>query len=89
MKIFNTVARSYKINWRTDIWFNLILQRKDIIKIKLLVVNAEVTKVSEICIAIFKFFECKFMVFITLNPSGQTRLIFKINVKLKAWKRFV
>ena len=58
LKIFNTVARSYKINWRTErtktrgsiIWF-------DIIKIKLLVVNSAVTEVNElknICIAIFK-----------------------------------
>ena len=32
----------------------------------------------------FKFFECKFLTHLTLNPSGKTRLIFKINVKPKA-----
>ena len=31
----------------------------------------------------FRFFECKFFTFITLNPCGRTRLIFKINVKTK------
>ena len=36
----------------------------------------------------FRFFECKFFTFITLNDSGRTRLIFKINVKMKAWERF-
>ena len=89
LKIFNTVARSYKINWTTERTKTCgsICFCKDIVKIKLLVVNSAVTEVSElknICIAIFKFFECKILTFITLNPSCKTRLIFKINVKSKA-----
>ena len=68
-------------------WLKLVFQRQDIIKIKLVVANSAVTEFSEwknIWIAIFKFFECKFLTFITLNPSGKTRLSFKINVKSKA-----
>ena len=66
-----------------------VFAKINIIKIKLLVVNSAVTEVNElknICIAIFRltFFECNFLTFITLNPSGKTRLIFKVNVKSKA-----
>ena len=58
LKIFDTVARSYKINWRTERTKTCgsICFCKDIIKIKLLVVNSAVTEVNEwknLCIAIF------------------------------------
>ena len=52
--------------------------------------NSAVTEVNElknICIAIFRltFKIFRMQIFdITLTPSGKTRLIFKINVKLKA-----
>ena len=50
LKIFNTVARSYKINWRTERTKTCgsICLCKDIIKIKLLVVNSAVTEVNEL-----------------------------------------
>ena len=59
MKIFNAVARSYKINWRTERTKTCgsICFCKDIIKVKLVVVNSEVTEVNElknICMAIFR-----------------------------------
>ena len=56
----------------------------------LLVVNSAVTEVSElknICIAIFKFFECKFLTFITLNPSAKTRSIFKTKCQIESMKK--
>ena len=30
----------------------------------------------------------EFFTFVTLNPSGRARLIFKGNAKMKAWERF-
>ena len=59
MKIFNTVARFYKINWRTERAkaCGSTCFCKNTIKIKLLVVNSTVTEVNElknICIAIFR-----------------------------------
>ena len=56
LNIFNTVARSFKINWRTE-RAKTCGSKIDIIKIKLLVVNSAVTEVNElknICIAIFR-----------------------------------
>ena len=81
LKVFNTVVRSYKINWRTErtkTCESICICEDE---------NSAVTEVSElknISIAIFKFFKCKFLTYITLNPRNKTRLIFKINVKLKA-----
>ena len=61
LKIFNIVARSYKINWRAERAKRHVVQsvfaKIDFIKIKLLVVNSAVTEVNElknICIAIFR-----------------------------------
>ena len=58
LNIFNTVARSYKIKWRTEITKicgsicfckdKIINIKFAIIKIKLLVVNSAVTKVNEL-----------------------------------------
>ena len=57
---------------------------------------AEVNELKNVCITVFRFtfyvFRIKkiiFFSFITLNPRGRTRLIFKINVKRKEWGRFV
>ena len=75
LKILNTVARSCKINWRTErtkiydsiCFFAKIRHYKD-----------------KVASCGFKFFECKFLTFITLNPSAKTRLIIKININSKA-----
>ena len=48
-------------------------------KVKLQVGNSTFTEINELKILNLRvrFFECKFFTFITLNPSGKTRLILK------------
>ena len=75
------------------------LQRKHLIERKLLGGNSAITEINElknIYIAVFGFTfyldfsneNLKCFTFSTLNPRGKTRLIFKRNIKTKAWERF-
>ena len=95
LKIFDAVARSYKINWRTErteTCDSICFCKDKILKDK--VASCEFSSYSWKIFALqylnqhFKFLKSKSLTFITLIPSGKTRLIFKINVKSKAWKRF-
>ena len=83
------------MNWKREriktcasIYFS---KRYYLTKIKLMVGGSAITKVNRsknIYITDFSNVNVKFVTFITLNPRGKTRLIFKKNVKTKAWERF-
>lgn len=86
---------AHQMNWKREriktcasIYFS---KRYYLTKIKLMVGGSAITKVNgskNIYITDFSNVNVKFVTFITLNPRGKTRLIFKKNVKTKAWERF-
>ena len=88
----NAVAKSCQINWRIEriktfgsiyflnFWFGILQSQK------LMSWKTFTLQYLELC---FRFFKRKynfFFTFITLNPRGRSRSIFRRNVKTKAWK---
>ena len=74
LKIFNRVARCYKINWKTEkvkTCGSICFRHKiNIIKIKLLVANSPVTEVNELKNIYIAIFRLTFRLIFRLNFSN-------------------